>query len=124
MLTFSDLLEADKPAKPELDPHVLVLSYDEDGEPEYDIEHHDDCPTVARYDGSVVDYDCAVGYEVMCAGLDYAFPAKPEHANPYGEQLAVPGRYLIEFWTETHRGFDYTEHDAGLRLVYPEEAQQ
>ena len=103
-------------------PHVLVLSYDEHGDAEFDIEHHDDCPTVARWDGEVVDYDCAVGVEVASSGVEFSFSGTAEEDHSYAEPLRVPGRYLIEWWSQTHRGFDYTEYDAGLRLVYPEEA--
>lgn len=121
-MNLTDLPEVVASAKPEPSPHVLVLAYDGDGNPEYDIEHPDDCPTIALYDGSVIDYSCPVGYEASCAGIDFYFPARPEAAHSYGEQLAVPGRYLIEHWHETHGTRYGPEYEAGLRLVYPKEA--
>jgi hypothetical protein len=125
-LSLDDLLTEPAPLGPRASntPHVLVLSYDEDGDAEFEIEHHDDCPTVARWDGEVLDYDCAVGMEVASSGIEFSFSGTPEEDHSYAEPLRVPGRYLIEWWTETHRGFDYTEYDAGLRLVYPEEAHR
>ena len=123
-LTWADLSTPEPAPLPSDQPHVLVLSYGADGTPEFEIEHHPECATVARWDGEVVDYDCAIGVQVSGSGIDSSFTGCDEDDHTYAEPLRVPGRYLIEFWTETYRGFDYTEYDAGLRLVYPEEAHR
>jgi hypothetical protein len=102
-------------------PHVLIVR--DAGEPytgplsnhewaDWDVEHFDDCPTekLFEHDGApCFAYRCGVGAHLDELGCRWSLRYS-------GTPVDAPGRYLIEPWHEVMRGFDWTEHDAGLRL--------
>jgi hypothetical protein len=101
--------------------HFLVVApFDpENGDDLLSVEHPPDCPTLVidrDPDGNPVTVEnCAVGFYVDQYGISEYF----EHADD-GADVVQPvpvGRHEIEAWHEIHRGFDYVEHSAGLRLV-------
>ncbi len=98
--------------------HWLVIEGWEDGEdhPIWSIEH-EDCP-VDQHEGAKFEaYGCAVQWEVENVGIDaFGLPLSIVASWPEGLPTK-PGRYEVEHWHEVHRGFDWTEHDTGLRLV-------
>jgi hypothetical protein len=53
-----------------------------------------------------------VEYRCLCAACEQVEAIGLEEAM--GERLA-DGIHYVETWHEVHRGFEYTEHDAGLR---------
>ncbi|MEU9126556.1 hypothetical protein AB0D08_00310 [Kitasatospora sp. NPDC048540] len=98
-------------------PHWLVVhEHPDDG---FEVEHTDDC--LGPY-GNVA---CDVVFHEE-DGLDLFFhrPDLGEDGTSFTDGVR-PGRYLIESWFEEHYSYFYgsTEYDAGLCLIYPEEAE-
>jgi hypothetical protein len=108
--------------------HILVVEEyheDDDGEPLFQIEHPDGCPTTlgggSTAEHSYYIYECAVGVFEMDMGLDQFFdhrdaPARTQSA--YRDCLA-PGRYPVEAWTErccVAGPWGPEEWDGGLRV--------
>ena len=88
----------------------------------FDVVHPSDCPleNVGPEEGpsQYQTYACVVGEMVSNAGLDSYF----QHADDKRPDMSYTdrvghGRYRIEPWFETYRGFEYTEYDSGLRVV-------
>lgn len=94
--------------------HFLIVHEEPDDGME--IEHPDSCPTELIYDGKVKVYTCGVGRLEADLGLAYWFRRDPAAARLGA--YAPPGRYEIEYWTETYRNYTGAEEfDCGLALV-------
>lgn len=78
---------------------------------DWEIVHPPECPTRQQWmhDIQWTAYECGVGYQVESIGIRWSL-----HYS--GTPVTKPGRYLIEAWHEVLRGFDWTEHDAGVVL--------
>ena len=97
--------------------HILVV--DEDGEMEVE---HPDCPLVIE-DG-YRSYECGVDFEESNCGIDSFFELVGAEDPWMYAQKVIPGRYQIEHWETRTTHWEYgPEYDAGLALVYFEEAQ-
>lgn len=96
-------------------PHWLVV--EEDPEDGLTIEHTDDC--IDQY-GEV---GCDVRHHEEYAGVDMFFHRADldEKGDGYTDGVRH-GRYLIVAYSAEYFTFDGPEYDAGLRLIYPEEA--
>lgn len=111
---------ADPPPQP---PHWLIVGAQFDSDNPHDhmeVEHSPQCPqhTEGEGQGAYLVYDCWVGLEVSQAGLDaFVDERDPEPLNRYHAEPVQPGRWPIEAWSETHRGFDYVEYSGGVRLA-------
>lgn len=73
---------------------------------ESEVEHPPECVLDEEYGV----YQCAIGFEQLNGGdlrwiLNYS-----------GTPVTKPGRYPIVHWHNVIRGFDYTEHDAGVAI--------
>jgi hypothetical protein len=107
--------------EPYTDPHVLIVR--DVGEPytafscheweDWEIIHHDNCLTRTHdveWNEPFVDYTCAVGYESFMTGVRWSLKYS-------GTPIEKPGRYLIDTWHDTIKGYGWTEYDGGLYIV-------
>lgn len=100
---------------PEERPHVLIYEGDE----EFTVEHYPECDT--EFDE---EPRCGVQFELDNSGLGSFFSDDPDDAdNWYGPTIVrIPGRYWIEFWSETWNHHEYgPQYEAGIQPMYPEE---
>jgi len=91
--------------------HVLIVRSPDPDEPDWEIQHPQECPW--KYD-EVLDcwiYHCAYEFEIMNVGID-AF----SRGEPFPK---APGRYPIEWWHTEYAvmgGYGY-EHDTGIAIL-------
>lgn len=103
--------------------HFLVVApFDPDDDTDrFDVEHPDDCPRLVvdrGPDGEPVTVEnCAVGFYIGEYGVTEYFCHIDDVDGDRGQEKVAPGRHEIEAWHEVHRHPEYTEYDAGVRLV-------
>lgn len=97
--------------------HFLIVHDEPDDG--MDVEHPADCPTELIYDGMGKIYTCGVGQLDYGLGLGLFFRRdQAETADDWQTEYCPPGRYEIEYWTETSRNYTGAEEfDCGLALV-------
>lgn len=101
-------------------PHLMTLVDPDESDDDFDVEHHDSC--LNEY-GEVA---CDVSTELDQVGVEafFAHVASATESDWGYCQVLVPGAYWIEAWCEVYRDYEYGDGwDAGLRLLYHEEAQ-
>jgi len=121
----TSLLFDPEPESPPDLPHWLIVrewsdELVDDGEL-FEVEHHPDCPIEvvdAETEHPYTAYNCVVDQMIQDSGLDGCFQHRDDPARgQYDIERVAPGRWLIEPWFETYRGFEYTEYGSGLRVV-------
>jgi hypothetical protein len=113
-IVWADLLAAEKKPPPP-PPHEIDIEFDDEGSTDYELRHPAGCDPDA----------CPFVGEIDASGID-AFLISPQEVSewPWYPETIITGRYWVEHWVTVYRGVDYTEYDAGIKLMYPEEAQK
>ena len=115
----------EQPASPETTPHhYLVLTWAEEPgsgtfteDLDWQISHPPTCePLLVTITEAfeALEYQCAIQYEIDNVGVDAFGWKDADRARCWS---AVPAVFPIEHYHEVIRGFDWVEHDAGIRAV-------
>lgn len=107
--------------------HFLVVAPFDPGDEtgRFDVEHPPGCPVINQGDDKhpVLVENCGVGFHVDYYGItEYFVHADDDDSPDTGRERVLTGRHEIEAWHEVHRGPDYVEHSAGLRIRSAREA--